>query len=191
MGCLRNPIDTSGNDGDLHEIKIVLAETCSWHVMCNWQYSCVTTVMSMHNSFLIVCGYLARRSRNCKQRYYEATSSVSAWISLAPNGWIFTELESFAKICPEKTSFIKIWHEWPVLYMQTDTHLWPVLYMQTDTHLWQYLAHLFLQWYISDTSCTENQNTHFRFNIFRKLCRLSDSLMCKNVVQPDRPQKTT
>jgi len=33
--------------------KIVLAETCSWHVMYNWQYSCVMTVMSMHNCFLV------------------------------------------------------------------------------------------------------------------------------------------
>ena len=32
--------------------KIVLAETCSWNVMYNWQYSCAVTVMSMHNCFL-------------------------------------------------------------------------------------------------------------------------------------------
>jgi len=34
-------------------VKNVLAETCSWHVMYNWQYSCVMTVMSMHNYFLM------------------------------------------------------------------------------------------------------------------------------------------
>jgi len=33
--------------------KIVFAVTCSWHVMYNWQYSCVTTVMPMRNCFLI------------------------------------------------------------------------------------------------------------------------------------------
>ena len=33
--------------------KTVLAETCSWYVMYNWQYSCVMTVMSMHNCFLM------------------------------------------------------------------------------------------------------------------------------------------
>ena len=33
--------------------KIVLAETCSWHVMYNWQYSCVMTVMSMYNCLFI------------------------------------------------------------------------------------------------------------------------------------------
>ena len=25
----------------IHNVSTVLAKTCSWHVMCNWQYSCV------------------------------------------------------------------------------------------------------------------------------------------------------
>jgi hypothetical protein len=43
--------------------------------------------------------------------------------------------------------------------------------------------------YVSDKSCTENQNTHFVGNnfFFRKLCRLPDNVE-KNIVELGRPQ---
>lgn len=43
---------------------------------------------------------------------------------------------------------------------------------------------------VSDQSYGENQNTHFRFNKFFSENRALYEIMCKNVVEPDRPQMT-
>jgi len=42
---------------------------------------------------------------------------LSAWNS-APTGRIYFKFD-FSKICPENSSFIKIWQEWWLLYMKT------------------------------------------------------------------------
>jgi len=45
---------------------------------------------------------------------------------------------------------------------------------------------------VSDIGCTENKNTHFLFKnvlFFSKIRAVYES-MCKNMVQPDRPQMT-
>ena len=44
---------------------------------------------------------------------------------------------------------------------------------------------------VCDKSCTENQNTHFRFNNAMFENRAVYEIMWKNIVQPDRPQKMT
>ena len=43
---------------------------------------------------------------------------------------------------------------------------------------------------VSDKSCTENQNTHFVFSNFFSENRAVYEIMCKNTVQPGRPQMT-
>jgi hypothetical protein len=42
---------------------------------------------------------------------------------------------------------------------------------------------------VSDESCTESQNTYFTFSYFSEN-RAVYEIMCKNMVQPDRPQMT-
>jgi hypothetical protein len=73
-------------------------------------------------------------------------------------------LRIFGKICLETSSFIKIWQEWRVRYMQT------------NIHFWSYLSEFFAEWEILQ-GCRENQNTHFRFNsFFLKSCPLWDNV---------------
>ena len=71
--------------------------------------------------------------------------------------WNLT-FECFSKICQEKSSFIKTWHEdW-------------VLYMKTYVHPWQYLAQSFLEWETLPTQAVEK----IKHKIFRKSCLLRD-----------------
>jgi hypothetical protein len=44
---------------------------------------------------------------------------------------------------------------------------------------------------VSDTSCRENQNTHFMFSNFFFWNPANYEIMWKNIVEPDRPQMTT
>jgi hypothetical protein len=43
---------------------------------------------------------------------------------------------------------------------------------------------------VSEKPFRENQNTHFMFNIFSPENRAFFEIMCKNFVEPDRPQMT-
>ena len=76
--------------------------------------------------------------------------------------WNFL-LSLFSKICPENSSFIKIWQEQRLLYVKT------------FSHLWQYIARMRN---VLDKSCRVNQNTHFTFNniFFLKARRLWDNV---------------
>ena len=63
------------------------------------------------------------------------------------------DLSSFLKICWENRSFIKIWQEQRVLYMNT------------YSHLWQYLAEFFLEWELFWAKFVgENQTTYSMFS---------------------------
>ena len=75
--------------------------------------------------------------------------------------------EYFAKICPENSSFIKIWGEEPVLYMK-----------QTNIHFLSYLAQFFLEWEIFQTKVVEKIKTHILFSVtvLRKSCQLWDNV---------------
>jgi len=42
---------------------------------------------------------------------------------------------------------------------------------------------------VSDRSCRENQNKHFMLKNFPQNCGIGE-IMWKNMVQPDRPQRT-
>jgi hypothetical protein len=106
----------------------------------------------------------------------------SAWNNLVPNGgfpWKFI-FEFFFRKSVKKALFIIIGEELLVLYTRTATHIY---YISLNT---SYTRN------VSGTSCKENQNTHFVFNIIfffyknRALC----NIMWKTMLQPDRPQKT-
>jgi hypothetical protein len=43
---------------------------------------------------------------------------------------------------------------------------------------------------VFDKICRENENTHFMFNNFFPIIVLLVRYICKNMVQPDRPQIT-
>ena len=43
---------------------------------------------------------------------------------------------------------------------------------------------------VSDKLCTDNHNTHFKFNNFLPQNRAVYDLVWKNTVQPDRPHMT-
>ena len=65
-----------------------------------------------------------------------------------------------------------------------------VLYIKTKLHFWSYLAQFFSKWETFDKSCTENQNTHFKFNnLFLKKMSIYEILWKINV-ELDRPQTT-
>ena len=57
------------------------------------------------------------------------------------------------KICWENSSFIKIWQEQQVLYMEN------------YVHLWYYLAEFFLEWDIFQTKVVETMERHILFSI--------------------------
>ena len=67
--------------------------------------------------------------------------------------WNFI-LEHSLKTCREDSSFIKIWQEYRVLYMNTCT-------IMVRSHWILHRMRIF-----SVKSCKENQNTHFMFNNF-------------------------
>ena len=65
--------------------------------------------------------------------------------------------------------------------------------MKTDirTFVTVYRLVLLRMRYVSDSSCTENQDTHFVFNdAFFFENRAVYEIMCNNSIQPDRPQMT-
>jgi hypothetical protein len=75
--------------------------------------------------------------------------------------------QDFSKICPEISSFIKIWQGY-----------W-VLYIKTYVHLWYYLAQFFLGWGIFQTKVVANIKIHIAYSItffFFKLCHLWDNM---------------
>jgi len=47
---------------------------------------------------------------------------------------------------------------------------------------------------VAEENCRQNQNTHFTFNIYIYIyifeIRVVYEIMCKNIVQPDKPQMT-
>ena len=57
------------------------------------------------------------------------------------------------KICWENSSFIKIWQEQQVLYMEN------------YVHLWYYLAEFFLEWDMFQTKVVEKMERHILFSI--------------------------
>jgi hypothetical protein len=62
--------------------------------------------------------------------------------------------EYFYTICPEISSYIKIWQEQPVIYMKT------------DIQFWSYLVQLFFERKIFHTDIFQKIKTHFMIGIF-------------------------
>jgi hypothetical protein len=83
--------------------------------------------------------------------------------------------EYFSKICRENSSVIKVWHEWRVLYMETNIPCLP------------YLAQFFLEWEVFQTKILEKLKTHISYTItiFR---RHADYEMWKNILELERWQ---
>ena len=75
---------------------------------------------------------------------------------------------SEGKFCRGNSSFVKIWHEYRVLY----TKSFP--------HLWQCLAEFFLDWEVFETKVVKKTKIHIlcsvTFFFFRKSCRLWDNV---------------
>ena len=84
--------------------------------------------------------------------------------------WLNLILEYFSKISRrENSSFIKIWQEYLLIYMTTNTHFW-----SCDSVLLRMRN-------VSDRNCKETRNTRFTtrsfsFFFFRKSCRLWDNV---------------
>ena len=72
---------------------------------------------------------------------------------------------NFSHFFRKNSSFIKIWQEQRILYMET------------NLYLWQYLAYIFLEWEIFQTKVADKTRTHILYSIhyFRKSCRLWDN----------------
>ena len=79
------------------------------------------------------------------------------------------KFENFSKICLENSSFIKI-----------KKRIWGTLREHKCTVLTKSRQILLRMIYVSEKSCTGNQNTHFVFSnffyFFRKSCRLRDNV---------------
>ena len=82
----------------------------------------------------------------------------------------------FSNICRENSSFIKIWKEWLLLYMET------------DIHFWSYLAHFFLELQIFQTKVVEKIKTHILFSVTIFEYRAIYEIMRKRFAEPERPQ---
>ena len=98
----------------------------------------------------------------------------SAWIISAPTGQIFMKFGIWVslKIYWENSSFIKVWQELQVLYMQT------------GIHFLSYLTHFALEWEIFQTKVVEKIKALFSEN--HAICKI----MWKNIVEWGRPQVT-
>jgi len=82
------------------------------------------------------------------------------------------------RICPENSSFIKIWEE-----------KW-VLCVKTNIHVWSYRAQLFVEWETSQTKVVEKIKTHFMFSNLLFESRAVCEIMWKNTVWPDKATNT-
>jgi hypothetical protein len=120
------------------------------------------------------------RSRNCEKRQLASCPYVRppAWITTLPlEGFSLNVIfEHFSKICPENSSFIKIWHEQRVLYMKTNT----LFYLSMTSLRMRNVSE-------KKKSYRGNQNIHFMFNSF-VLNRAVYEKTCKNIVGPSRKQ---
>ena len=104
------------------------------------------------------------RSQNFEKRLLASSSlSVRPKGTRLPPGicpWNL-KLQYFSKICKENLSFIKIWHEFGLLYMTNYAHL-----------LW-WFAQFLLEWEIFQTKAVEKIKTHILFSVtfffFRKI----------------------
>jgi len=84
--------------------------------------------------------------------------------------------EYFSKICLQNSSFIKIWQEYRVLYVEI------------DIHFWSYIDQFFLEWEMFHTNfVAKNQNAHFVSNNFPPSHEnhVVYKIMWKNIVKPD------
>jgi hypothetical protein len=87
---------------------------------------------------------------DCWFRHISLSVLASAWYNSIPSGRIFHEIwcsSVFRKICQANWSFNKIWHEQPLLYMNT--------YVQ----FWSYRPKFSLWWKMVQTNVVEKVNT--------------------------------
>jgi hypothetical protein len=106
----------------------------------------------------------------------------SGWNNSAPAGRIFMKYGIWvllSKICRENSSLIKIWQQYRVLYMKT------------NTHFLSYLAYFFLKWEVFEAKFAEKIKTHILCSTTFSENRPVYEIMWKNVVQPDRPEMIT
>ena len=128
------------------------------------------------------CTHLLVRSQNCEKRLLASSClSVHPWLSLngtqLPLDGLSRNLifRYFSKICCENWSFIKVEHEYPALYMQTDIH-----FLIKSRSVFPRMRN------ISNKIRRENQYTQFVFhNIF-----FCFDIMWKNIIEQGSLQMT-
>ena len=122
------------------------------------------------------------RSQNCEKRLLASSCLSVRMEQLRFHLMDFREIR-YVRICrkfAEKGCSIKIGQEWRYFTCRP-----------LDFFL-SYLAHFFLEWEMFQTNFVEKIKTHFVFRnfFFPESCTVY-GIMCKNIVQPSRPQMTT
>jgi hypothetical protein len=90
----------------------------------------------------------------------------TTWLPLDGLSWKLL-FDYFSKFCRENLSLMKIWHEWPVLYVKT------------NIHVWSHVAQFFLEWEMFQKIIYKKSKPYFMFDklfFFLKSCRLWDNV---------------
>jgi hypothetical protein len=133
----------------------------------------IPSILRTRYLLVVRCPFLLKQFSGAFAKLRKATISCIMSVRLSvyqcgitwlpPDGFSWNLIcQYFSKVYRENSSFVKIWPQWPVLYMKT------------NIYFWSYLTHFFLEWKMFRTKVVNKIKTHiFMFsNIFRKSCRL-------------------
>jgi hypothetical protein len=138
--------------------------------LCIWR---VRELEQMSLMLFQVIQFFSDAFENCDKGLFDS-SCLSVLPSIRPRGTTRLPLdgfswnlifECFSKICREYSSFLKIWQEWLLIYVET------------DIYFWLYLPYFYLEWEIFHTKVVEEIKAH----ILRSVTFFPDCCLCDNV----------